>query len=80
MAVRSHDSGSLGGAPSLNGAAGKPQQKLKITAQEKKRFEALVRNAGSLAEVQKLEKMFQEGRLPRGVGEEEGGDDAMDET
>jgi U2 small nuclear ribonucleoprotein A' len=72
MAVRS--SKPLGfTAPTANGTS---KQKIKITEKEKKRFEALVRKAKTLAEVQKLEKAFNEGRLPAGVGDE----DAMDET
>lgn len=50
---------------------------MKITETEKKRFEALVRKAKTLAEVQKLEKMFAEGKLPTEVM---GDGDAMDET
>ena len=58
-------------------ANGTKAQKVKITEKEKKKFEALVRKAKTLAEVQKLEKAFSEGRLPAGVGED---DDVMDET
>lgn len=61
-------------APAVNGVG--KDQKMKITEKERKRFEALVRNASSLAEVQKLEKMFAEGRLPTDVA----GADEMDET
>ena len=50
--------------------------KMKFTEAEKRRFEARVKKAKTLTEVQKLEKDFAEGRLPPGVGEE----DAMDET
>lgn len=48
----------------------------KISEKEKKRYEALIRKAKTLSEVQKLEKAFAEGRLPAGVADE----DAMDET
>lgn len=74
IAVRSNKPLSYAGAPTVNGAS--KGQKLKITDKEKKRFETLVRKAKTLAEVQKLEKAFAEGRLPAGVGEE----DEMDET
>lgn len=47
--------------------------KLKITEEEKKRFQQMVQKAATLAEVQKLEKMYNEGRLPTGG-------DVMDET
>ena len=72
--MRSNKPLSYAGASIPNGASRK--QRLKITEKEKKRFEALVRKAKTLAEVQKLEKAFSEGRLPAGVGDE----DAMDET
>lgn len=62
------------GAPSVNGAS--KGSKMKTTEAEKKRFQVLVQNAKTLAEVQKLEKMFNEGRLPAGVMD----GDAMDET
>ncbi|KAK3067906.1 U2 snRNP complex subunit [Teratosphaeriaceae sp. CCFEE 6253] len=74
LAVRSSKPLSYAGAPAVNGTS--KGQRLKITEQEKKRFEALVKNAKTLAEVQKLEKAFSEGRLPAGVGD----GDAMDET
>ncbi|KAK5115633.1 U2 snRNP complex subunit [Meristemomyces frigidus] len=74
IAVRSNKPMSYSAAPTTNGAG--KGQKLKITDKEKKRFEALVRKAKTLADVQKLEKMFSEGRLPAEVV----GEDAMDET
>ncbi|KAK4544830.1 hypothetical protein LTR36_003734 [Oleoguttula mirabilis] len=76
IAVRSNKPLGYSAAPAVNGAGGKGP-KLKITDAEKKRFEALVRKAKTLADVQKLEKMFSEGRLPAEVM---GGEDAMDET
>ncbi|KAK4574551.1 U2 snRNP complex subunit [Recurvomyces mirabilis] len=73
IAVRSNKPLSYN-APMANGTKA---QRVKITEKEKKKFEALVRKAKTLAEVQKLEKAFSEGRLPAGVGED---DDVMDET
>ena len=73
MAVRSNKPVSFG-APAVNGAA--KGARIKITDKEKRRFEALVKKAKTLSEVQKLEKAFAEGKLPAGVGDE----DAMDET
>ncbi|KAK5160463.1 U2 snRNP complex subunit [Recurvomyces mirabilis] len=73
IAVRSNKPLSYN-APMANGAKA---QRVTITEKEKKKFEALVRKAKTLAEVQKLEKAFSEGRLPAGVGED---DDVMDET
>ena len=72
--MRSNKPLNYAGTRLANGAS--KTQRLKITDQERKRFEALVRKAKTLAEVQKLEKAFSEGRLPAGVGD----DDAMDET
>merc|ERR1712107_351365 len=63
IAVRS--SKSFSAAVPTGDAGGVAKGKgMKITETEKKRFEALVRKARTLAEVQKLEKMFAEGKLP----------------
>ena len=74
IAVRSGKVQSYSAAPTVNGAGGK--QRLKITETEKKKFEALVRKAKTLAEVQKLEKMFSEGRLPAEVVDADGMDES----
>lgn len=73
-AVRSKNPLSYSAAPAVNGVG--KGQRLKVTEKERSRFQALVRKATTLAEVQKLEKAFSEGRLPAGVGDEE----VMDET
>lgn len=74
MASRSkHLTAGAGAFPQANGMQ---KSRVKITEQERKRFEALVKKAKTLGEVQKLEKAFAEGRLPAGVAD----DDAMDET
>ena len=44
---------------------------MKLTEKEKKRVEALIRNAKSLAEISRLEKELNEGRIPAGAGEDE---------
>ncbi|KAI7353423.1 U2-associated snRNP A [Hortaea werneckii] len=76
IAVRS--SKSFSAAAPTGDAGGVAKGKgMKITETEKRRFEALVRKAKTLAEVQKLEKMFAEGKLPAEVM---GDGDAMDET
>lgn len=62
------------GMPGVNGAG--KGGKMKTTEAEKKRFQVLIQNAKTLAEVQKLEKMFNEGRLPTGVMDGE----SMEET
>ena len=46
--------------------------RVKLTDKEKKRVEALIRNAKSLQEISRLEKELNEGRIP-------GGADAMEE-
>jgi U2 small nuclear ribonucleoprotein A' len=74
MAVRSKYS-AFSSATAVNGG-GVKKARAKITEKEKKRYEALIRKAKTLSEVQKLEKAFAEGRLPAGVADE----DAMDET
>ncbi|QIW98812.1 hypothetical protein AMS68_004330 [Peltaster fructicola] len=71
LASRSKNAGSF--APRLNGSA--KQSQLKLTDQEKKSIETLIRSAKTLAEVQQLEKCLNEGRLPPGVSL-----DAMDHT
>ncbi|KAF2483024.1 leucine-rich repeat-domain-containing protein [Neohortaea acidophila] len=73
-AVRSKGPASFTAASTINGV--NRGKKLKITDQEKRRFERAVKQASSLAEVQRLEKALAEGRLPAGVGDEDG----MDET
>lgn len=74
MAVRTNKPLSYN-APTTNGAGN--AKKVKITEKEKKKFEALVKKAKTLADVQRLEKAYSEGRLPAGMGDE---GDAMDET
>ena len=64
--------GLSGAAPSVNGSV----KRMKYTDKEKQRFEALIKKAKTLGEVQKLEKAYSEGRLPPGIADE----DAMDET
>lgn len=49
---------------------------MKHTEEEKKRFQILVQKAKTLAEVQKLEKAYNEGILPTGLMD----GDTMDET
>ena len=72
MAVRSNWHMAI--ASGVNGTAS--TSKTKLTEKEKRRFQALIKNAKSLPEVQKLEKAYAEGRLPPGIA----ADDVMDET
>jgi U2 small nuclear ribonucleoprotein A' len=72
MAVRSNRH--LAIASGVNGTT--TTSKTKLTEKEKRRFQALIKNAKSLPEVQKLEKAYAEGRLPPGITAE----DLMDET
>lgn len=57
-------------------ANGEKAKNFKATEEEKKRFQVLVQKATTLAEVQKLEKLYNEGRLPSGLLD----GDSMDET
>lgn len=61
-------------APTMNGTTA--TSRMKLTDVEKKKIEQLIRNAASLADVQRLEKALNEGRIPAGVLT----DGAMDET
>ena len=72
MAVRSNRHMAI--ASGINGTTA--TSKTKLTEKEKRRFQALIKNAKSLPEVQKLEKAYAEGRLPPGIA----ADDLMDET
>ena len=74
MSVRSNRS--FATAAAVNGAGVGKGTRMKITEKERRRFEALVKKAKTLSEVQRLEKAFAEGRLPPGVAQE----DVMDET
>jgi U2 small nuclear ribonucleoprotein A' len=72
MSLRSN--GRVPMVPGVNGM--NKAAKTKLTEKEKRRFQALIKNAKSLPEVQKLEKAYAEGRLPAGIAAE----DLMDET
>lgn len=64
----------------LTNGSGRPTNgagaRAKFTQDQEKRLRVLINKATSLAEVQRLEKALNEGRLPAGLG----GDDAMDES
>jgi U2 small nuclear ribonucleoprotein A' len=51
------------------------QYRVKLTDKERKKIEEMIRNAKSLAEITRLEKELNEGRIPVGAM----GDDAMEE-
>lgn len=55
-----------------NGTAGAGDKlyRVKLTEKEKKRVEALIRNAKSLQEITRLEKELNDGRIPQGGGDE----------
>lgn len=60
----------------LNGGASTDKTyRIKLTDKERKRVEALIRNAKSLQEITRLEKELSEGRIPGGGG----GGDEMEE-
>ncbi|KAK4989535.1 U2 snRNP complex subunit [Elasticomyces elasticus] len=62
-------------SPTANGTAAKGFR-MKLTENEKKRVEELIRNTKSLAEIAQLEKQLNEGKLPSGILR----DDEMDTT
>ncbi|KAI9774271.1 MAG: U2 snRNP complex subunit [Geoglossum simile] len=65
--------GALPGGASTNKTD--KQYRVKLTEKEKKKIEEMIRNAKSLAEITRLEKELNEGRIPVGAME----DDAMEE-
>lgn len=60
---------------SVNGAA--KRSKIELTAKEKARYKELIQKADSVEVMAKLQKDFEEGKIPEGVIQES---DAMDET
>jgi U2 small nuclear ribonucleoprotein A' len=50
-------------------ASGEKTTRIKLTGDERKRVEEMIKNASSLAEFERLEKMLSEGRVPGGIGE-----------
>ncbi|KAL1311781.1 hypothetical protein AAFC00_001865 [Neodothiora populina] len=68
LANRSNNSASaFSSSTNLNGSTSAKPFKLKLNEQEKARFGKLISNAKSLAEISKLEKDLNEGKLPPGV-------------
>lgn len=63
------------GAGANGSRAGEKAYRVQLTGKEKKRVEALIRNAKSLQEITRLEKELNEGRIPGGAG----GGEAMEE-
>lgn len=64
----SADGSNPSASQSLNGlAAGDRIGRVKLTDRERARVEQLIRAAGSLAEISRLEKELNEGRIPGGV-------------
>lgn len=49
-------------------SAGDKAYRVKLTEKEKKRVEAMIRNAKSLQEITRLEKELNEGKIPGGAG------------
>ncbi|KAL8861660.1 MAG: hypothetical protein Q9178_001861 [Gyalolechia marmorata] len=62
--------GALASTPNGVQASSK-DYRVKLTEKEKKRVEALIRNAKSLQEITRLEKEINEGKIPSGGGDEE---------
>lgn len=53
-----------------NGTTSGKAYNVKMTEEETKRFQELIKNAKTLAEVARLEKAYQEGRIPAGMMDE----------
>ena len=68
--------GGAGARASANGLAGGAGGRVKLTAAERKRVQAMIHNAKSLAEIAKLEEELNEGRIPGGIMDD---DDEMEE-
>jgi len=73
--LASRANGAFGGAPVLTNGADKFTNHNWSPA-ERMRYDTLIRNVKSLAEITRLEKMRAEGRVPPGIGDSE----VMDET
>ncbi|KAI4764314.1 U2-associated snRNP A [Aureobasidium sp. EXF-12344] len=71
--LASRSSRSLNTASTANANGTDKTSRVKLTDKERKRIEELIRNAKTLAEITRLEKALNEGRIPAGVL-----DDAMD--
>lgn len=52
--------------PSANGT-GSHDVRVKLTQKERKRVEEMIKNAKSLKEMEELEKMLNEGKVPGGI-------------
>jgi U2 small nuclear ribonucleoprotein A' len=71
LSSRSSRSLNTASTPDANGTD--KISRVKLTDKERKRIEDLIRNAKTLAEITRLEKALNEGRIPAGIL-----DDAMD--
>lgn len=76
MAVKSNKASSAFSRTSAAVANGSSAKRVKLTDDERKRYQTLVQKAKTLSEVQRLEKLYNEGKLPAGVMDGE----AMDES
>lgn len=63
-------------SPSSSGGVGSEKPlRVKLTPEERKRVEKLIREAKSLQEITKLEKELNEGRIPRGAADADADND-----
>lgn len=53
--------------PDVDQLSGGKKYRVKLTVEERRRVEAMIRNAKSLADIARLEKDLNEGRVPGGV-------------
>jgi len=67
-------------ATGVNGSREGKNYRVKLTPEERKRVEAMIKNATSLTDIIRLEKELNEGKVPGGALGAGGGVDGMDET
>jgi len=74
---RSAGGPSVGRRGEENGGGG--GGRVKLSGKERKRVEAMIRNAKSLVEIERLERELNEGRIPGGVVDDDDEDESEDE-
>ncbi|KIW00438.1 hypothetical protein, variant [Verruconis gallopava] len=58
-------------APTANGSSSSREIRVKLTPKERKRVEEMIKNAKSIREMEELERMLSEGKIPGGVLDDE---------
>jgi len=67
-------------AVGVNGSREGKNYRVQLTPEERKRVEAMIKNATSLADIGRLEKELNEGKVPGGALGTGGGFEGMDES